>query len=325
MQPKLGLSSRDETFANQLRDALQDQSVDSRSAVTQRMMRDISLEENTKYKQMGHAEKARFRMKYAAGQATDFLMTQTHEEGWKRVDRNHGEYVSASRYWQLEGGTQADLEPTIAAITKCTKMGWPFCAWNDLTDRFDFLRLHKEFDEEFSKSWAIFKKSNIDPKKTADADTSTGGEAIVDSKRKNLIEKSAKKPKIAGDSSKQRGWSDRTPGQILQEAVKMKAKYVDITSRSLQLKKNIADDASWAWAVAATEPFDGAYGAVMQAALLEFPTMLHTHDLAGVKKTMSPETLTKECIHYVDNCGSILEALNTECKRLIRMHLARTE
>ena len=216
-------------------------------------------------------------------------MTQTHEEGWKRVDRNHGEYVSASRYWQLEGGTQADLEPTIAAITKCTKMGWPFCAWNDLTDRFDFLRLHKEFDEEFSKSWAIFKKSNIDPKKTADADTSTGGEAIVDSKRKNLIEKSAKKPKIAGDSLKQRGWSDRTPGQILQEAEKMKAKHVDITCRSLQLKKNIADDASWAWAVAATEPFDGAYGAVMQAALLEFPTLLHTHDLAGVKKTMSPK------------------------------------
>ena len=51
--------------------------------------------------------------------------------------------------------------------------------------------------------------------------------------------------------------------KILQEAVKMKAKYVDITSRSLQLRKNIADDASWAWAVAATEPFDGAYGAVM--------------------------------------------------------------
>ena len=66
--------------------------------------------------------------------------------------------MSASRLWQEEGGTAADVGPSLLHIKRCAEMGYPFCRWNDMTQRYDFLWLATEWREELTKKWNIFER-----------------------------------------------------------------------------------------------------------------------------------------------------------------------
>jgi hypothetical protein len=136
--------------------------IGSRDAITQKMMRELSEAEKKDYTKLGHKEKSDFRLAYAQKTAKQVLQEKTFKQSWKRIGRRQGEYVSATRYWHLEGGHASDVAPTLSALTKSADMRWPFCSYNEHTGRYDFLRLRKEFDEEFTKAWSLFEKSEIE-------------------------------------------------------------------------------------------------------------------------------------------------------------------
>ena len=64
--------------------------------------------------------------------------------------------MSASKVFQEEGGTAADLEPTMLLLGKLIKMGHPWTALNEGTERIDFLDFRKGFKETMTRSWRIF-------------------------------------------------------------------------------------------------------------------------------------------------------------------------
>ena len=63
-------------------------------------------------------------------------------------------------------------------------MGFPFCSYNEHTGRYDFLRLRKEFDEEFTKAWSLFEKSEIE----ADQAPAAAGTEGATSERKRKLD-----------------------------------------------------------------------------------------------------------------------------------------
>ena len=88
-------------------------------------------------------------------------------EKWKKVDITHGEYMSVSAVFQKEGGSKADLAPTLRLVRRCISMGYTFIQWNGFTKRFDVLYLMKIKREEFSKAWELYKEANIGTESTA--------------------------------------------------------------------------------------------------------------------------------------------------------------
>ncbi len=77
-------------------------------------------------------------------------------QDWKKVDISMGVYMSASRVFQEEGGTLADIQAAKNTVTKCAMMGAPFVQWNGWSERFDVLYMKREVREEMTKSWSSF-------------------------------------------------------------------------------------------------------------------------------------------------------------------------
>ena len=328
--PNLG--AREKAFAQALAQELnKGGEIGSRDAITQKMMRELSEAEKKDYKKLGHKEKSDFRLAYAQKKAKHVLQEKTFKQSWKRIDRRHGEYVSATRYWHLEGGQPSDVTPTLNALQKCAAMGFPFCSYNEHTGRYDFLRLRKEFDEELTKAWSLFEKSEIeaDP---APAAADTEGTTSERKRKLDAVEAGAvptpKKSGSRGGGAGSRAASRETSATLTQSLAavgKLKGRYTAAYSHSVQLTKNIASDPAWSWAAApaATEGFTKAFQALESASTTDFATLVHTHELTALRKISDAVTLAKSLATYSDTFQPLVEALMAETSKLTRMHMAR--
>ena len=159
------LNARDKKFAVSLREELGSGDIDSRGAASQRMMRGLSQQEKIAYKEKSNADKLKFRQEWAAATLQKYSK-KTYTQAWKKIDINLGTYESASRIFQLEGGTENDLEATKNILLKCVKMGYPFTCWNSFSGRFDFLYFKKQVREELSRCWELYESSCGDEVRT---------------------------------------------------------------------------------------------------------------------------------------------------------------
>ena len=130
---------------------------DARGALAQRMIGSLPTEKKDEYKSSSHAEKEQFRIEWN-DQEENTLKNKVVKHEWQKVDTTHGTYMSASRVFQEEGGTEADVEPTCRLLDKSLRMGYPFTLWNPGTERLDFLHTKQGFKEKLSKSWSMFKE-----------------------------------------------------------------------------------------------------------------------------------------------------------------------
>ena len=78
---------------------------------------------------------------------------------FQKVDWKKGKYLSASRTFQEQGGTPADLEATKKLLERCFTMGPPFVSWNSFTERWDILNFEQGMTEVHKRSWEIWKRT----------------------------------------------------------------------------------------------------------------------------------------------------------------------
>ena len=166
------LSGREQEFVADLHASLDAGSVDSRSSIAQRLERSLTPAEREEYRKKSTAEKAKFRLVWAANTVDSFTKRKVESENWKKVDITHAAYMSVSAVLQREGGSKADLAPTLRLVRRCISMGYPFFQWNGFTERFGVLYLTKIKREEFSKAWELHKEANIGTESTTGQSTS---------------------------------------------------------------------------------------------------------------------------------------------------------
>lgn len=140
MTLKAGLPARDQTFAEQLKDCVNSAAVpDVRGAVTQRMMRELGDDEKQKLKTMKANEKGQFRKQWAEKKLGHFFERKVFQQAWQTIDASQGTYMSASRVFLAEGGTEDDIEATTTLLDKCVRMGYPFTKYNRWTEKYVFV------------------------------------------------------------------------------------------------------------------------------------------------------------------------------------------
>ena len=132
--------------------------IDPRSALGQKIERDMQPAQKEQYRKLTSKGKADFRANWAKEKMTEFFVSRRQTESWRHIDRKHGVYCSVTRAHQLQGGTADDIPATKCLVEKCHAMGEPWVSWNWQTERWDVLVLTKEFSEEFERCWSKFKE-----------------------------------------------------------------------------------------------------------------------------------------------------------------------
>ena len=114
-----GLGVRDADLARQLQEHFTAggpaATIGSRSALAQRAMREMPADVKATWGKRKNPEKQEYRDSWAQLKVGQLLTTRTQVKEWRKVERTHGEYMSATRYFQAEGGEPEDVEPTLTA------------------------------------------------------------------------------------------------------------------------------------------------------------------------------------------------------------------
>lgn len=248
-----------------------------------------------------------------------FVETYTKVEEWRKIDTTHGDYMSASRVFQAEGGTTSDIEPTKLLLKKCTEMGPPFVKYNDFTERYDYLYLRQEWKEELSKSWKMFKEADATGgvKRKVDGESTTPKDGVVTPapKKKVKVEQT-----ITPDKQKELAENKKAANKIISEAIKVKSKHFRVVKSAEDILSNIANDASWKWADSAAGELRKAYEQVRTSAT-DFYKQFHSLDLDDLKKQLPPDTIIKNCQMYTDDYEPKLDELLNQARKLMKMHL----
>ena len=153
-----GLSLHKKAWAKQLMFAVQAGEVPSQGPMAKTMRRHLTNEERAKHDKGSHEYRASFRLKWAQQQLSQLTQVAHKVEEWRKVDIGKGRYLSASRIFREEGGTQEDIIPTQTLVSKCWRMGHPWTKYNHITERVDFLYMERYFMEEYDRAWSIFEK-----------------------------------------------------------------------------------------------------------------------------------------------------------------------
>ena len=123
-----------------------------------------------------------------------YTVTRTENEAWENIDTTKGEYLSATKYWEEEGGSEYDFEATAKALQKCVTMGPHWIRYNSMTERYDFLRLLKGWREEFEKCWTICKAHQSNKIEARNATSNAASETT-----KEIVTPFTTQAKSAGD------------------------------------------------------------------------------------------------------------------------------
>ena len=125
-QPELGtiphelkpdITNRETEFAGHVIMCLANGKVPSKSAAAQRMMLSLSTVERKEYQGLNIEEKKSYRKRWIEmNLLPKYTVTRTENEAWKNIDTTKGEYLSATKYWEEEGGSEYDFEATAKAL-----------------------------------------------------------------------------------------------------------------------------------------------------------------------------------------------------------------
>jgi hypothetical protein len=348
---KSGMSGRDSAFATFLSKAVAQGDVDPRSKVAQRMDRELTADQKSALKKLTNCEKKAFRLDWATKKLPQFMEEKTFKHEWRKIDITKGSYVSASRVFQLEGGTDGDAVATEKIIDKCAAMGPPFVLYNEFSERYDFLYLSKEFAEEMSRSWGLFQKWSSTPRSdpaatkealaaglaTPSATLPTGALSEGIATPQVALPAAAATPKPQGKGLKRKFDADGneilTPkkevdpetkkGQkTLCDALKVKSKFFKVMKAAETVLDAVQHDQLWQWAKSehTTKALHSTYAQV-SGCQTDFVKLFHAHELVDVKKQMTSGQLIKDCQHYVDSFDKRLDELSKETVKLNKMHL----
>ena len=155
------LGQRDRKFADNLQTEQAGGEVPPKSKTTQRMLREVSPAEQQHHKELSMKDKAAFRSEWGQKVMGNFVEGNGGErKEWQTVNVEEGTYVSPSRMFAIQGGTEAEMAATKTTIEKCMRMEHPWMWWEPMGERFLILATEKKYKEVLTHYWSIFTKSS---------------------------------------------------------------------------------------------------------------------------------------------------------------------
>eukprot|EP00974_Lingulodinium_polyedra_P003930 369581-Lingulodinium_polyedra.AAC.1 len=71
------------------------------------------------------------------------------KKAYREIDIEAGTYECFKVIWDKEGGDDAGRTAAFRYCTKAAKMGGRWVSWNDMTERYEYLYVKRQFMTEF--------------------------------------------------------------------------------------------------------------------------------------------------------------------------------
>ena len=199
-QLKEDLSKRDRKFAERLLELKEAPKISSTDPVIQKMMRELPADEKEDYKKKSSQEQEEFKKMWIQEQLEDKIEKRSTLKSYQKIDVKLGSYMSASKVWQEEGGSEEDFIPTQKLLRKKLLLGWPHVAYNAETERHDFLYIRRQNSEIFKQCWEAYTQGTVAEKP----------EKNIEKKIEKKTEKPEKPEKPEAQSNKRKA-NDKKP------------------------------------------------------------------------------------------------------------------
>jgi hypothetical protein len=280
------------------------------------------------YKALNREEAKLFRAKWAEKQYNDWKESKTHEKSWRRIDREHGSYMTIDQLLMNEGGEHPSTDAVAGVHTLVAKnvtMGSPWVAIHPQTKRTLYLVLRFEYQEEYAVSWTTCQNEmshgnlavvNTTAAPDAADDVATVVPPTTSPRRALPADKgTTPKPKVKAKAKVKSSTAPASAGgddALWKDAQKMKALFSKTTSAALDVGELIKLNAEWSWAANAQN--GGALEAdlvSLKAKLTPFIRAFITEDSSGMKKRFGEEILVAELTQFV---GMKVEVLRLAAK-----------
>ena len=327
-----------------------------RTTMGVRFSRDAKGGKSAAYHAMSsHADKADFRMKWAALQFEEYQSRKVKTQSWSEIDVKLGTYLPLSLIFWEEGqrgiAKLQDEQAVTAGLrhaAMCAKMGGKYVSFNDVTGRYEYLHFRRQVRDEFKKKWSQYVEERSawisrrpDGGGQAATPTPAAASSVPVPTATEITPAAAKKAAATAAAAAKKAAAleeaaDETPSSLkrarttldtaIAEASKVKSLYQVTSSTSGNLLKAMDQDASWSWATPAAKaglkaPLVTAAG-VLDAAFTPFARRFLVTDIKELKKAVGAATLEIELIKFGQLAVQI-EAVKLEAQILGDMVINR--
>jgi hypothetical protein len=288
--------------------------------------------------------KADFRKKWASMKLAEIVVTKEQTMGIAKVDKEKGTYRSLKWLIKNEG-----FDDTQKYITKCSKMGGPWVFWNEMFERYEFLRVEKTHTEMFTHAWQIKQKwiskasaerdGADDPKPgdTAPAEAShetrpadAGGKPKKKAKQSHAAHEAVrvnKKPRLGKDADEVvTAPHAPAPRNAEKDGAKTKNQFNSSIAAASNLLYVISVNDAWAWANNEVQraQLNSAVEAVNgYVAKNTFAQEYLTSSVGDMKKKYEEDDLNHELASMSKSMDSLIATVEREQTSLKAMHSAK--
>jgi len=222
-------------------------------------------------------------------------------------------------------------------VSQCLAMGGSWTRVNPQTQRVNFLRLSFEWQEQFSESWQSFREEfgkpvapselgvNAEPIGNDRAE-STGKDIIQkkDVAKAALLNKGNGKGK-SEDKDKDKSNANGKQSAILVAAIKMRQKYLGVTSLAMTIDEQITREETWSWAK--NDQNQGVLTktvAELKGSLSQFGRQWVSEEPTTMRRKFAnaKELFTKELANFTESANPKVKALEIKCVELQKKHNA---
>jgi len=340
-----------------LRSAASSGDLELRSAIGQQFSR-AAAAKSVEYKNLkSQADKKPFRADWVKAEWGKVVTRKEYTKSFQRVDQNKGTYMCFEKILDEEGG---NMRAAVFYVTKCARMGKPWCLWNGMTERVDWLYIRKSLIETFNECWTFYEQeqpantsgtpstssgsvgggpapaaldasagSGAVPPVPAPQPPKRGREPALDSASAETLPK-PKKAKDALNETPRKEKPQTDPVKVeltklLTTANKLKVKFHGMTGASSLLLVTIASDSKWQWAnhEMVKAPLVNACE-VLKAKDTDFSRMFLSEEVKDVRKNYKDDLLKTNLTIYISDFTKAVADVEMETNRLRLMHSART-
>ena len=345
------LSTREKKFKDSLAEALKSGEIDTRSNLAQKMEREMSKKESSKYHALTTLQKADFRKAWAETKYKQFEAGSEQSESWRTVDKECGTYMSVSMAFQKQGGSEEDVAPTKRLIEKAYAMGEPWIWWNWQTERYDVFVLENTHTEVFEQAWRKYQKNMTEGQIPEAAQKNESSSDATDTKQEKG-EGSTKRKASEGEgaptkqekSGKQTGspaLKRATSGTLgdpaeqdernklkgaLAAALKTKKAITTATSATNNMMAQLSSDPSWGWANTPNilkEVKD--VQSMLEKNMTSFARKFLCQEVSVVKKTYREGDWMDNLLKFSRDLDGRVEDLSNATNISLAMQAARTK
>lgn len=266
------------------------------------------------------ADKATFRLNWAKAKLEEIRERKQFKRTWREVNTQSGEYLPFAVICQKEGGDDEAKRCAWRYAKKCTMLQGRWLQWNGMTERWEYLYIHKTCVQEFESARSMY----VDY---------TDGKATVDQPKLQKGVRSGVKDGAKGEladttiSPKPKPKEKSTADKMFAQATKLKSEYSGAVVAAQDLLKVIDTkaDLSWEWADNSQNAgrLRKALDDVNKAAALSSTHMAILNKSGQeLKKTMAEASLVGAVSAFLDDLKPAVAELQKQRTLLLQRHKA---